>query len=244
MAAADGRTVQVAGHDVALTLAGAPVEEISANPLGGILRLLADPNLAFLLFTIGALALLFELQNPNLLTGIFGVVAIALAAVGFINLPTDLTGLLLVTIGLVLFALEPAIPSHGLLTIGGAVAFVVGGFALYSQADQFGPAVRVALPLLVVSAVTAAAFGLLIAAAAIRTRDMTGPLDPQPASLAAGTAAEVRRPLEPLGSIYARGEEWSARTSDERPLPRGTPVHVVGSDGLTIVVEPDPSGLR
>jgi len=32
----------------------------------------------------------------------------------------------------------------------------------------------------------------------------------------AGTLGEVRRPLEPIGSIYAKGEEWSARTSDAR----------------------------
>ena len=235
---------QVAGRDVVLAIAGAPIEEATTNPLGGILRLLVDPNIAFLLFTIGALALLFEVQNPNLLTGIFGVVAIALATVGFVNLPTDLIGLLLVALGLVLFALEPSIPSHGVLTIGGATAFVVGGFALYSQADQFGPAVRVAVPLLIGSAVTAAAFGLLIAATAIRTREMAGPLDPQPAVPATGTLGEVRRPLEPIGSIYAKGEEWSARTPDDRPLPRGTPVHVVGSDGLIVVVEPEPSGLR
>lgn len=244
VAAANGRTVQVSGHDTVLALAGAPIEEATRNPLGGILRLLVNPNIAFLLFTIGALALLFELQNPNVLTGIFGVVAIALAAVGFINLPTDLTGLLLVSIGLVLFALEPAIPSHGLLTIGGAIAFVVGGFALYSQADQFGPAVRVALPLLVVAVATAGAFGLLITTTALRTRRMRAPLDVQPPSLVAGTLGEVRRPLEPLGSIYASGEEWSARTVDERPLPRGTPVHVVGTEGLIVVVEPEPSGLR
>ncbi len=244
VAAAHGRTVQVAGRDVVLAIAGAPIEEATTNPLGGILRLLVDPNIAFLLFTIGALALLFEVQNPNLLTGIFGVVAIALATVGFVNLPTDLIGLLLVALGLVLFALEPSIPSHGVLTIGGATAFVVGGFALYSQADQFGPAVRVAVPLLIGSAVTAAAFGLLIAATAIRTREMAGPLDPQPAVPATGTLGEVRRPLEPIGSIYAKGEEWSARTPDDRPLPRGTPVHVVGSDGLIVVVEPEPSGLR
>ncbi len=242
--AANGRTVQVAGKDTVLQLAGAPIEEATSNPLGGFLRLLVDPNIAFLLFTVGALALLFELQNPNLLTGIFGVVLLALAGIGFVNLPTDLTGLLLVTVGLVLFALEPAIPSHGLLTIGGAIAFVVGGFALYSQSDQFGPAVRVALPLLGVAVVTAAAFGLLITTTAIRTRRMVAPRDRQPASLVAGTLGEVRRPLEPLGSIYALGEEWSARTSDDRPLPRGTAVHVVRTDGLTVVVEPEASGLR
>jgi membrane-bound serine protease (ClpP class) len=244
VAAANGRTVQINGSDVLLALTGAPIRETTTNPLGGFLRLLADPNIAFILFTVGALSLLFELHNPNLLTGIFGVVAIALATIGFVNLPTDLTGLVLVAIGLVLFAMEPAIPSHGLLTIGGAIAFILGGSALYTQADQFGPSVRVATPLLLVAAVTAAAFGLLIATMAIRTRRMAAPLDIQPSSLLAGTTGEVRRPLEPVGSIYAVGEEWSARAADNRPLARGTPVHVVGTDGLTVIVEPDGSAIR
>ena len=104
--------------------------------------------------------------------------------------------------------------------------------------------VRVAVPLLVVVVGTGAAFGLLITTTAVRTRRMIGPHNSQPATPAAGTIGEVRRPLEPLGSIYASGEEWSARTADDRSLPRGTPIHVVGSDGLTVVVEPVASGLR
>ncbi len=243
VAQATGKTVRVNGSDLVLALAGAPIQTSPSNPLAGILRLLVDPNVAFLLFTIGALALFFEIQNPNLLTGIFGVLAIALAVIGFANLPVDVAGLLLVAVGLILLALEPAIPSHGLLTVAGVVAFVLGGSTLYDQAGQFGPSVRVALPLLLVAAVSAAAFGILITAIAIRTRRMASPTSTMPAGLAAGIAAEVRRPLEPIGSIYAAGEEWSARTSDERSLPRGTPVHVIRTDGLVVVVEPDTVAL-
>ena len=60
------------------------------------------------------------------------------------------------------------------------------------------------------------------------------------AGMRAGTPGVVRRPLEPLGSVYAGGEEWSARTVDEQPIPRGVPVKVVAVDGLTLVVEADP----
>ena len=243
VAQANGKTVQVAGTSVVLALAGASIDEAVNNPLGGILRLLVDPNVAFLLFTLGALALLFELQNPNLLTGIFGVIAIALAVVGFANLPVDIAGLLLIAIGLIMFALEPAIPSHGLLTIVGVIAFVLGGSTLYTQTGQFGPAVRVAVPLLVVAAATAAAFGLLITTTAIRTRRMKGPAGSPKASVPPGTVGEVRNPLAPIGSVYAAGEEWSARTDDERPLDRGTPVRVIRTDGLTVVVEPDAGAL-
>jgi membrane protein implicated in regulation of membrane protease activity len=59
--------------------------------------------------------------------------------------------------------------------------------------------------------------------------------------VATGSAGEVRRPLEPIGSIYLAGEEWTARTEDERPLPRGTAIRVVRFDGLTAIVEADPS---
>jgi membrane-bound serine protease (ClpP class) len=243
VAQANGKTIQVGGTDAVLALAGAPIEQAVSNPFGGILRLLVDPNVAFLLFTVGGLALLFELQNPNLLTGIFGVVAIALAVVGFANLPVDVAGLFLVAIGLILFALEPAIPSHGLLTLAGVAAFVLGGSTLYTQAGQFGPAIRVAVPLLVVAAATAAAFGILITTTAIRTRRMASPLGAPSASVPIGAAGEVRNPLRPIGSVYVDGEEWSARTADERPLDRGTPVHVVRTDGLTVVVEPDAAAL-
>ncbi|MBA2719741.1 MAG: nodulation protein NfeD [Chloroflexi bacterium] len=242
VAGASGRTVQVAGRAVTLNLAGAPIVDAVTNPLGGVIRLLSDPNVAFLLFTAGLLALLFEVQSPNLLTGIFGVVSITLAAVGFVNLPTDVTGLMLVAIGLILLALEPAIPSHGVLTVVGVGAFVLGGSALYSQADRFGPSVQVALPLLAIAAVSAAGLGLLITATALRTRGMANPADVQPGSAPVGTVGQVRRPLEPIGSLYAAGEEWSARAADGRSLPRGATVRVVGSDGLTALVEPEPSG--
>ena len=59
--------------------------------------------------------------------------------------------------------------------------------------------------------------------------------------LAIGLPGVVRSPLGPEGSIYVGGEEWSARSADELPLPRGQAVRVVGVDGLTAIVEPDPS---
>ena len=243
VAGAEGRTVKVAGGETTLSLAGAPIEEIPLNPFQGFLHLLADPNIAFILFTIGFYGLLFELQNPNFVTGILGAIAILLAFIGFGSLPINVAGLLLIGLGVLLFGLEPTVPSHGLLTVGGIVCFVLGASALYNQPGPFEPDVGVALPLLVVASVTTAAFGALIAATAIRTRRMTAPLGTQLPSLAPGAPGEVRLPLEPIGSVYAAGEEWSARSADDRPLPRGTPVRVVRTEGLTVVVEPDPSGL-
>ena len=59
------------------------------------------------------------------------------------------------------------------------------------------------------------------------------------ATVASGAHGVVRMPLEPLGSAYIAGEEWSARSADDRPIERGTPITVVAVDGLTVLVEPD-----
>ena len=243
VAQANGKTVTVNGQPVTLDLANAPIQTVTPSPLESLVNLLADPNIAFVLFVAGVLALLFEIQNPSVVVGILGAVSLVLSFVGFANLPTNVVGLILLGIGLIFFILEPFIPSHGLLTIGGILAVLLGGSVLFNGQAPTGPDVRVALPLLVVAAVTGAAFGLLITAVAIRTRRMKAPAGSPPVTVPVGTIGQVNRPLTPLGSIRAVGEEWSARSADEQPIDRGTPVRVVGAEGLTVLVEPEPGGL-
>jgi membrane-bound serine protease (ClpP class) len=240
---ANGKTVTVNGGQVTLDLASSPVEQATQSPLQWLVNLLADPNIAFVLFVAGALALLFEIQNPSVLVGILGVISLILSFVGFANLPTNVVGLILLGIGLGLFVLEPFIPSHGLLTIGGILAVVLGGSVLFNGQAPTGPDVRVALPVLAVAAVTGAAFGLLITTFAIRTRRMKAPASAPPMRVPIGTVGQVHRPLTPVGSIQAVGEEWSARSADDQPIERGTLVRVVGAEGLTMLVEADPAAL-
>jgi membrane-bound serine protease (ClpP class) len=244
LAFADGRTVTVAGEPETLALAGATVDELGMNPFQQFLHLLSDPNIAFILFTIGFYGLLFELQNPNFVTGILGALAIILAFIGFGSLPLNVAGLLLILLGMVLIGLELTVTSHGLLGVGGLVCFALGASALFTQpGDPFEPLVRVATPVVAASTVTGAILLVLIVAFAVRTRDMAAPagLVGSPSALSPGVAGVVRRSIEPIGSVYVAGEEWSARTADGQPLERGVPVRVVATDGLTVIVEPDPS---
>jgi membrane-bound serine protease (ClpP class) len=242
-AAANGRVVSVyGGRQVTIDLAGATFDELAMNPFQGFLHLLSDPNIAFILFTLGFYGLLFELQSPNFVTGILGGLAIILAFVGFGSLPLNLAGLLLIGIAIILFALETTVTSHGLLAVGGLVCFVLGASALYTEpGDPLAPAVSVALPLLVVTSLTTAAFMGLIAIAAVRTRGMASSPGLVGSALTLGSVGVVQAPLAPTGSVRAGGEEWTARTADGETLERGTPVRVVQTDGLTLVVEPDPS---
>ena len=236
---ANGKEVTVAGTTTTLALEGVGVDEQDMNPFQGLLHLLSDPNIAFLLFTIGTLGLIIELLHPNFVTGILGALAIILAFIGFGSLPLNLAGLMLIVLGIVLFVLEATVTSHGLLAIGGIVCFVLGASALYTNTgDPTEPIATVALPVILVTTALTGSLMVLISLAAIRTRRMAPPKGVVGVPVPLGTEGVVQSPLEPFGTAYLAGESWSARTADTRPLPRETPVRLVAFDGLTAIVEP------
>ena len=244
VAFANGRKVEVGGSTVTLDLAGATTNQIDMSPLLAFFRLLMDPTIAFLLFSAGSAGLLAELWSPNFVTGILGALLIILAFIGLGALPLNVGGLLLILLAMVLFGLELTVTSHGLLGFGGLVCFALGASALFTTpVDPFAPFVRVATPVIVTTTVTAAIFLALVVWAAIRSRGMASPEGAvgRAVALQPGAEAVVRRPIEPIGSVYVEGEEWSARSADGRPLDRGVPVRVVRTDGLTAIVEPNPS---
>jgi membrane-bound serine protease (ClpP class) len=244
----DGTDAKVKGGTVRLALAGVPFADLSMNPAQSIIHLLSDPNIAFILLTLGFYGLLFELQNPNFVTGILGAIALILAFIGFGSLPLNVAGVLLIGLAIVLFVLETTVTSHGLLAIGGLVCFALGAFTLYTApTSPAAPDVRVALPILVTMvAVTAAYVGLvLLTVTRVRRRTLAfagaygagGTM-----SVPLGTTGVARTALSPTGVVYAAGEEWSARSDDrKKKIARGTKVHVVGQENLTLVVESGPA---
>ncbi len=150
IAFANGRTVNLNGTPTVLNMDGVTTTDMPMNPLQSLLHLISDPNIAFILFTLGFYGLLFELQSPNFVTGILGGIAIILAFIGFGSLPLNIAGLLLIGLGIILFILEFTVTSHGLLTIGGIVCFVLGAAALYTEpGTPTAPDVTVALPVLI-----------------------------------------------------------------------------------------------
>ncbi len=136
---ADGQVVEVRSEPVTVELGDAPFTELDMNPFQSIIHLLSDPNIAFILLTIGFYGLLFELQSPNFVTGVLGGIAIILAFVGFGSLPLNVGGLLLIGLAILLFFLEFTVTSHGLLTVGGLVCFVLGAFACTRRPDRRRP---------------------------------------------------------------------------------------------------------
>jgi membrane-bound serine protease (ClpP class) len=241
LAFANGRFVEVAGQTMTLDLTDATITEVGMSPFLQFIRLLSDPTIAFLLFTAGSAGLLAELYSPNFVTGILGALALILALIGLGSLPLNVGGLLLIVLGLVLIGLELTVTSHGLLGFGGIVCFALGASALFTApVDPFEPLVRVATPLIVVITATFGALMILVVVSAIRLRRMGPPPILDGVGVVRGMLGIVRSPLEPLGSVYISGEDWSARSVNDQPIARGTQVKVVEVDGLTVLVEPEP----
>ncbi|HEX5040881.1 MAG TPA: nodulation protein NfeD [Candidatus Limnocylindria bacterium] len=234
---ADGRPYDFNGEPLP-KLSGLDIVDLEMNPGQQFLHLLSDPNIAFLLFTIGFYGIIAELFHPNFFSGILGAIAIIVALIGSNALPLNVGGLLLVLGGIGLLALETVVASYGLLTAGGIVAFVLGAFALWTgvRPGDFAFTVGVSPWLIVVVVAVGVVYIWVLIRALLQMRRQGGVAN-KPVDALVGATATAQTVIAPTGIAYADGESWSARSRDVE-IRAGTPLRVIGVDGLQLIVEP------
>ena len=128
----EGQTVSVAGQPVTLQLAGIPTQAIAMTWLEQLLAVLANPNVALILMSLGTLGLFAELQHPGtVLPGVLGAGALILGLVALGNLPFNWAGLALLALAAVLLIAEVFIAGFGAFGIGSIIAFVLGAILLF-----------------------------------------------------------------------------------------------------------------
>ncbi|MGH2456040.1 MAG: NfeD family protein [Candidatus Limnocylindria bacterium] len=218
-------------------LTGLEVRDVSMNIGQQFLHVLSDPNIAFILFTIGFYGIVSELFHPNFFSGPVGAIALVLAFIGSNSLPLNVGGLLLILFGIGLFALELVVTSFGLLTAGGVICVVLGAFALWTGVNPEEDAIRIQVsPWLLVAVIglsLAYVYGVVRALMAMRRQ----PPVPQPMLALVGGGGVAQTLIAPTGTAYAGGMTWSARSRGDE-IPPGAPVRVVDVDGLELIVEP------
>jgi membrane-bound serine protease (ClpP class) len=239
LALADGQTVTTTSGMVVVHTKGATTVSVNEDLIQSFLHTLDDPNIAFILLVIGVLLVVIELFHPTLMMGIAGALCLALAFYGSGSLPLNVLGVVLVVLGIGLLVLEPNLPSHGLLAIGGVVVFVVGAVAFYGSPGPYQPTAAVAWPIIGIMAAAAAAYGLLLIGSLLRMRRQPRPVGAGLVGMdsVVGAVGLVQADLSPTGTVYVGREAWSARTKEGSSVSRGTKVRVVGQDGLTLIVE-------
>jgi membrane-bound serine protease (ClpP class) len=229
VAQADGVGAQTIPHDPGVVVAGPGILAVA-------LRVIATPNMAFLLLIVGLLGIVAELHHPGVFVpGIVGAISLLLSFVALGNLPTNWGAAALIVLALVLFLLELHITSHGALGAGGVLAFLLGGFLLYTPIVPVEPAaapLEVSRWLVLTVGAMFAAFFLFVLRAGLRVRDLPvlHTLERLPGTL--GIAAS---PLVPGGTVRVLRETWSAVCVGE-PVAPGEEVEVVAREGLTLHV--------
>jgi len=228
-----GMSVNLASGPHQVDIANANLIPVEMTFIEDLLQLLTNPNILFLLLTIGVQAIFIELSNPGgWVAGFIGAVCLILAVYGLGVLPVNWFGILFLVTALILFILEIKAPVHGALTIAGTVSFVVGSLVLFNSLDMPGFP-QVSVPLVVGTGILLA-IGIIIvlrfALKALRTPVQTG------MEAIMSLRGYVVKPLEPNGTVQVAGEEWSAISHDSQPIPAGTPVQVVGKQGIALLV--------
>ena len=230
----DGFTVQLASGERTLDTAGAVITELRPSLIEQLLTILTNPNIVFLLLTIGVQAILIELSSPGgWVAGFIGVVCLSLAAYGLGILPVNYFGLVFLAVAFVLFILDIKAPTHGALTAAGVASLIVGALVLFNSPSV--PAVqRVSVPLVVIASLLSGTMFftfVIFAVRAQKTPVRTG------IEILPGRVGVVRDPVSPVGTVQLGGELWTAEAINrEEALPSGARVEVVRVEGNKLFV--------
>jgi len=230
----DGETVEVKGRNVTLDTAGASVKVHKPSAASRLKALMSNPQLVFILFTIGLLSLWFGIQNPGFGAEVIGALALVLALYGMGTFSSSTLALVLIAFAAVFFVAELVTPTFGVLAAAGIVALLLGGLMLPSEPlmpknwyGQFALTVAGA-------ALGLGGFAIFAVAKILETREKTPFLREK---LLVGSTGEVVEPIKPgeEGKVKARGTVWTA-TSD-RSFETGDPVEITDMQGLVLVVD-------
>jgi len=235
LAQLDGFTVELASGPVTLATRGAVTESLAMSLIEQLLDILTNPNIVFILLSIGAQAILIEISSPGgWVAGFIGVVCLGLAAYGLGVLPVNWFGLLFLVIAFVLFIVDIKAATHGGLTAAGIGSFIVGALVLFNS-----PATptfqRVSLPLVILVAIVIGLTFAVIVGFALRAQKTRIKTGQESLIGAAGTAVTD---LDPAGQVQAAGELWSAEAAQgSARIRKGERVEVVKVEGLRLKVK-------
>ncbi len=236
----DGREVQVGADERRVTLQtrGAATVPFELGLFRRIQNTLADPNVAFLLLSLGTLGIVYELMSPGIgAGGAVGVISIVLALFGLAVLPVNAVGLLLLGVAAALFIAELFAPGVGIAAAAGAVALLLAGVFLFREVPGIRVSLAVILPVVVVVTAAVVVAGRLV----VRTHRRHPPLTGEDQYV--GEVLTTRRANGNRGQAFVGGAWWNVRAR-EGELKDGDQVRVIGYEGLDLVVEPlaKPSG--
>ncbi len=218
--------------DKTLQTANARIAEIPMKAWERFAQLFLRPEVMFILMLVVIYGFIGELSHPGaILPGVAGAIALILVLYMSSVLPVSITGIVLIGLAITLFVVDIFAPTHGVLTVGGIVAFFLGAMMLFSQA---GPGFKLSPAYIVPATLVTAAFFVFVVGKGIRAQFK--PVQAGKETMLGQTVNALSRIDSQGGRVFIEGENWSAVS--ETPVEAGQPVEVTGIEGLTLRVKP------
>ncbi len=228
----DGIEIEIKGETKIIDTKDVHIEEIRLSFRENFLNRISNPNIAFILFTVGSAGLVYEFTHPGaIFPGVAGGVCLILAFFSFQTLPVNYAGIALIIMGVLMFFLETRTPTNGPLTVGGVISMLLGSAMLF---DTDAPFLKVSWSVIIPIVFFTAAFFLFLVGMTIRAmrkKPTTGKKGLE------GEIALVKTNIIPgkAGSVFIHGEFWDA-VSDEK-IKNGEEVEIVSVEGLKLKVQ-------
>ena len=231
----DGREI----NDIALRMAGVIPQIAPMNLTERFFQVITEPNIAYLLLSLGTLLLLAELADPGLsIAGIGAVVAYIVAFMALGSLPVNWAGIALLALSVVFFLVGLLTDTEIIVSVAGLVPFILGSLLLFvpfTPTSPAAPAVRVSPWLIGVMGASILAFSFLVlraVLAAMRRKPQAG------AQKLVGMRGVALTDLTPTGQVRVDLQEWSA-VAEAGEIRAGDPVRVTRIAGVRLYVVRD-----
>src|SRR5438445_1287752 len=193
----DGKTLKTAGAEIA---------EIKMSAAEQVFQRLWRPEVMFILMLIAMYGIIGEMTTPGaILPGVVGAIALVLALYMAAILPVNVTGLVLIAFAVMLFIFDVYAPTHGVLTVGGIISFLIGSLMLFNRAD---PLFRLSLSYIIPATLVTAAFFVFVIGKGLRAQLL--PIKAGAETLIGKTVTALTAIDSNGGRTFVEGEYWNA----------------------------------
>ncbi|HSY09492.1 MAG TPA: nodulation protein NfeD [Candidatus Dormibacteraeota bacterium] len=215
-----------------LKTAGANVVEIPMSAGEKFFQLFWQPQVMMLLMLIAIYGIIAEMSHPGaIFPGVAGALALILLLYMSATLPLNVAGVVLILLALALFIIDIFAPTHGVLTVGGIIAFFLGALMLFNHAPKV---YQLPMSWIISTTLVTAAFFVFFVSKGIRAQ--FSPKRAGAETMLGKTVAALSRIDSQNGKVFIEGEHWNAVS--ETPIETGQAVEIIGIAGLTLKVKP------
>ena len=214
-----------------LKTADAEVVEIKMSASERVFQRLWRPEVMFILMLIAMYGIIGEMTTPGaILPGVVGAIALVLALYLAAVLPVNVTGLALIALALMLFIFDVYAPTHGVLTMGGIISFLIGSLMLFNRAD---PLFRLSLSYIIPATLITTAFFVFVVGKGLRAQLL--PVKAGAETMVGKTVTALTLIDSRGGRIFVEGEYWNAIS--DTPIEKDEVVEIAAVRGLPAKVK-------